>query len=350
MDKSSHYGSGNFTEGEPPPPDAGLFGMDPDEKDSTVILIPVAWDATTSYGRGTAGGPAGIVQASHQLDLEDLSFGQPYKAGLKMGEELQGISALNEEATRLVEHLRASGPDTEAVARVNSLSRQVNRLTEQRAADILDQGKIAAVVGGDHSSPYGAIKALAEKQEFGILHIDAHFDLRNAYEGFEHSHASIMYNVLNDLPQVKKLVQTGIRDFCSAEAEEAERQGDRVRVFYDQELFRHLALGNSFADWVKEVISCLPDKVWVSFDIDGLAAAYGPSTGTPEPGGLSYHQAMYLLEQLALSGKKIVGFDLCEVAPDKDGNEWDLNVGARVLYRLCGAALFSQGLINKSPG
>ena len=339
--------SGEFQEGMPPAADAGLFGLDIQEKDAALVLIPVPWDATTSYGRGTAGGPQGIVKASHQLDLEDLSYGSPWTSGILMDAQMDWMPALNEETTRLVEEVREASEshgDTQALLnQVNLNSEKVDSSVEARATELYDQGKIVGVVGGDHSSPLGMIRAAAKKfGSFGILHFDAHFDLRDAYEGFKGSHASIMHNVLDQCPEVTKLVQVGIRDFCEAERKATERQADRIKVFYDQHLFKHKALGHSFDAWVQKVIAELPEKVWISFDIDGLSAAYGPSTGTPVPGGLSYAEAQYLIEQLAFSGRTIVGFDLCEVSPDVHGSEWDLNVGARVLYKLCGACLHTQ--------
>lgn len=343
----------SFQEGEAPEAGAGLFGMDPSEEDSKLLIIPVPWDATTSYGRGAAEAPGVLIRASHQLDLEDLSYGAPWKAGIRMQEIPSDIRDLNVRASTVVREIRRGGHRPEEVdrmiAEVNGYSAELSRYTEDAARKGLQAGKIVALLGGDHSSPLGAIRAVArERGAFGILHIDAHFDLRVAYEGFTESHASIMYNLLEQCPELTRLVQVGIRDFCAAEKAEAAQRGDRVRVFYDQDLFRHKALGHSFDLWVRQVLACLPEQVWLSFDIDGLSADYCPSTGTPVPGGLSFHEAQYLLEQLAYSGRKIIGFDLCEVAPDPQGHEWDLNVGARILYKLCGAALYSQGYCSDS--
>lgn len=345
--KTTGIGQG-FQEGAPPDSEAGLFGLDVTEEQASLILIPVPWDATTSYGRGTAKGPLGIVNASHQLDLEDLSYGSPWKSGIRMDEQQAWMVSLNTETTLLVEKIRAAqGHDIQTQERlesVNQNSERIDSFVEQRAAQLYQLGKIVGLVGGDHSSPLGAIRAASKKfGSFGILHFDAHFDLRDAYEGFKGSHASIMHNVLEQCPEVSKLVQVGIRDFCEAERLTTELQKEKIKVFYDQHLFKHKALGHSFDSWVQRVIADLPEHVWISFDIDGLSAAYGPSTGTPVPGGLSFAEAQYLIEQLAFSGRTIIGFDLCEVSPDAQGNEWDLNVGARILYKLCGACLHTQG-------
>jgi agmatinase len=141
-------------------------------------------------------------------------------------------------------------------------------------------------------------------------------------------------------------VQVGIRDYSRAERDTARHLGHRARVHYNHALFKRLAAGESWSFIATDIIRTLPASVYISFDIDGLDPAYCPGTGTPVPGGLSFDQAVFLIEAVAASGRKIVGFDLCEVAPDPRGGEWDANVGARLLYKMCGAALFSQGFIK----
>jgi agmatinase len=210
----------------------------------------------------------------------------------------------------------------------------------------LQQSKIVGILGGDHSTPLGLMTALGEMYPaYGILQIDAHMDLRDAYEGFEFSHASIMFNALK-LPQVKQLTQVGIRDYCLAEAELAAND-PRIQVFFDRQLSRAAFSGKSWEKQCQEIVKTLPHEVYVSFDIDGLDPKLCPHTGTPVPGGLGFEQAMYLLEQVVASGKRIIGFDLCEVAPGKK-DDWDANVGARVLYRLANLTYLSQQKNSKN--
>ena len=166
----------------------------------------------------------------------------------------------------------------------------------------------------------------------------AHADLRDAYEGFTCSHASIMHNALQ-LPQVSRLVQVGIRDYCGAEVELAQRSGGRVVQFDDYKLARNAFEGVAWGTQCDAIIEQLPENVYVSFDIDGLSPDNCPGTGTPVPGGLSYREAVYLLARLAESGRRIVGFDLTEVSPADNDGEWNANVGARVLYKLCNLTL-----------
>jgi agmatinase len=137
---------------------------------------------------------------------------------------------------------------------------------------------------------------------------------------------------------VKKLVQVGIRDFCEDERDFTEASHGRIKVFYDRDIAAAGFEGIPFKRTVDEILQALPQDVYVSFDIDGLDPLLCPHTGTPVPGGLSFHQAVYLLGAVVRSGRRLVGFDLNEVAPGPEGDEWDGNVAARLLYKLCGFA------------
>jgi agmatinase len=335
--------------GNHPAIDAGFLGSRLDPAEAKLLLIPVPWEATTSYGGGTSKAPPAIIAASHQLDLEDRVFQQPYRAGIAFvpaSAEQEEILQLNDLArAAALRAIDAQEHGAEAAAdtiTVNAASKQLNRYVYEQAKAVRQQGKFAAVVGGDHSSPQGLIQALAEEGEFGLLHFDAHHDLRVVFEGFNHSHASIFYNVLENYPSVTKLVQVAIRDYSRDEAAYARKQGERVSVFYGRDLFRRKAEGENFKQITKSIIDQLPQRVYVSFDIDALDPPYCPGTGTPVPGGLSFDEACFMLEELARNGKESIGFDLGEVASGE--GEWDANVGARMLYKLCGALLYSQGL------
>jgi agmatinase len=332
--------------------DAGIFGLPIEPDEARVVLIPVPWDATTSYRPGTSAGPRAIFDASMQVDLYDAEVGKPYERGIVMLPESPELRAWNEEARASAEEVieargKVSGhPELEAaLAKVNALSARVNDVVYLETKRLLGQGRIAGVVGGDHSSPYGAIRAYAERfPGVGILHVDAHADLRRAYEGFEHSHASIMDNVMH-LEGVERIVQIGVRDFCEEEADRIASSGGRVRTFFDVQLAAARAAG-ALSESFEAAVGALPEAVYVSFDIDGLDPALCPHTGTPVPGGLSFHEASGLLGAVVGSGRRIVGFDLNEVAPGEGDDEWDANVGARVLYKLIGWTLLSQRLIE----
>jgi agmatinase len=222
-------------------------------------------------------------------------------------------------------------------------SAEINCKIYEQTSEWLNKGKLVGLVGGDHSTPLGFIKALGERHPgMGILHIDAHADLREAYEGFRYSHASIMYNVLKEVEAVSKIVQVGIRDYCDDEVALVEASEGRVVQFDDYLMAAARFEGKSWAEQCDEIISHLPEKVYISFDIDGLSADNCPGTGTPVTGGLGFNQALYLLDRVTKSGRQIVGFDLVEVAQDDKDGEWNANVGARMLYKLCGLILKSN--------
>ncbi|QYK49504.1 MAG: agmatinase family protein [Phycisphaeraceae bacterium] len=324
-------------------PGSGIFGLPHLFDDAEIVLLPVPFDATTSYGNGTAHGPEAIFAASSQVDLFHRRFGKIYERGIHMLRPDERIARLSAEAREIavpiIEKGGAEPGDEQDVARVNMASEEMNVFVYKQATSLLSAGKKIGLIGGDHSTPFGMIKALAEMhKDIGILQLDAHMDLRDAFEGFQWSHASIMHNVLSRIPGVSRLVQVGIRDFGLGEVEFARAHGSRCAVFYDEAMFEERAAGTPFDGLCKRIIDALPEKVHVSFDIDGLSPAYCPHTGTPVPGGLSFNEATYLLWKLKESGRRVVGFDLVEVcpSPSPDEPEWDANVGARMLYPMCG--------------
>jgi agmatinase len=223
---------------------------------------------------------------------------------------------------------------TRTLKEVNEGSYFLNNWVYQQTRSLLDQGKLVALLGGDHSTPLGFFKAIGEKHgDFGILQIDAHCDLREAYEGFVYSHASIMYNALREVPQIKKLVQAGIRDFSEGEWNFIKENSERIKTYFDGDIRVRQYEGETFRSITDEIIGSLPDKVYISFDIDGLDPKLAPNTGTPVQGGFETEQVFYIFNKLYQSGKQIIGFDLNEVSTSENG--WDANVGARVLFRMC---------------
>jgi agmatinase len=325
-------------------PDSGIFGLPHSPDEAKVVLIPVPFEATTSYRSGTADGPAAILAASKQVDLFDLDTGKPYEGGIAMLELPAQVRAWNDEAKKLAAPIIAAGGATKGdprLAPIDALCEKMNAWVYETTRRWLNRGKLVGVVGGDHSTPFGCIQAHAEKfPDLGILHLDAHADLRDAYEGFTWSHASIMFNVMERIPQVRKLVQVGIRDFGEAELDVIQDSGGRIHTFFDAKLQRARLDGMPWREAVDAIVSELPQRVYLSWDVDGLDPTLCPHTGTPVPGGLSFAQAQGLLEGIHRAGKQIVGFDLNEVAPGPD--EWDANVGARLLYKQIGWALLSQ--------
>ncbi|MBL8858625.1 MAG: agmatinase family protein [Planctomycetes bacterium] len=335
------------------PADAGLFGLPADPENAVVHVVPVPFDATTSYRKGTARGPEAILRASLQVDLFDVMTGTPWSKGICMLDPNAKIAKLNAKATkkadRIIELGGRIGKNKELakdLALVNAIGAEVNAIVREQVDRILDAGKLPCVVGGDHSTPFGGIQACSERfPNFGILHFDAHADLREAYEGFEWSHASIMHNVVTKLPKVSKLVQVGIRDLGEREHALIASPKGKIHTLFDVDWGRAKADGTNLRHMVRKTIQQLPDHVWVSFDVDGLDPTLCPNTGTPVPGGLSWHDAMLWLEELSRSSRRVVGLDLNEVSPGDapdDVDSWDAIVGARLLYRLIGTALLTR--------
>lgn len=230
---------------------------------------------------------------------------------------------------------------------MNEGSNYLNNWVYEQTKVLLDKNKLVGLLGGDHSTPLGYYKAIADKHgAFGILQIDAHCDLREAYEGFNYSHASIMFNALSEIPQLEKVVQVGVRDYGGDEWNYIKASNYRVITYFDREIKARIFEGETWKGLSEEIISKMPDKIFISFDIDGLDRKLCPFTGTPVPGGFELDQVFYLFSKILKSGKTLVGFDLNEVGIGGD-TDWDANVGARVLLKLCNLLVTSNnGKLN----
>jgi agmatinase len=354
---------------------AGLYGLPFSVDEAAAVVVPVPFEATVSFRTGTKHGPAAIDAASRQVDLLDADFGRVYRPGIAMEPVADWIAAASDDARvaamRVIEaHEQGEAPADADVALVDAAGARVNAYVQERVTALLQRGRIPVVVGGDHSVPLGAIVACARHVEqtaggapLGVLHLDAHLDLRDAYEGFKWSHASIMKNVLDAAPSVR-LFQIGIRDFSDGELAIVRDQPERVTTWFDAQL-RAPRLRGRFFDVVDALVAALPHHVYLSFDIDGLDPTLCPSTGTPVPGGLSFDEIISVLVAVARSGRTIVGLDLVEVAPSPEaivtggdgaidgdalGDCWDANVGARLLYKMIGCAFASRSLLEGGPG
>jgi agmatinase len=320
-----------------------LFGLPSTFKDAEVVVLPVPWDVTVSYGDGTSEAPDLIREESLQVDLYDLEFKNFWEKGIFY---LKSSPVLLEKCKKHRQYaveaikLQEKGRTIADSFTLKTNTEQINLACEEmvdwvykECNKVLNEGKKLVLLGGDHSTPLGYIKALGEKhKDFGILQIDAHCDLRQAYEGFTYSHASVMYNALQ-LDHVKSLTQVGIRDFCEDELDYARSSNKKINIFFDRTMSYEMIEGKTWKMICDEIVKTLPRNIYISFDIDGLQQKYCPNTGTPVAGGLEVDQVFYLFNQVKKAGKKIVGMDLNEVGKDV----WDANVGARILYRMIGA-------------
>lgn len=326
------------------------FGLPFDPESARLVLISAPWDVTVSYGAGAAYAPDAVIEASTQLDFHDPLAPGVWRRGIATADVdyalLESSQRLRADAQRVIDHLEGGGsPDDDYVVRklrrVNEGCAAMNANIEAQADRWLAAGKIVGLVGGDHSTPYGLIRALGRRHDaFGILHLDAHRDLRDAYEGFAFSHASIMHNVLRDVPQVVRLTQVAVRDFSEAEAAAA-AASERVVSFDDLALAAAAFGGETWDAQCRRIAASLPEAVYLSFDIDALTFENCPHTGTPVSGGLTFNQAVWLVATLVRTGHRIIGFDMVEVCPSAD-DRIDAITGARVLWKLCGQALLSE--------
>ena len=258
-------------------------------------VIPVPYEATVSYGHGAARGPKAILTASRYL------------------EEFDGVSIPCDAGIHVDPVVRVKGLKPEAVY----------RQIEKSVHDVLHQGSIPVVLGGEHSLTLGAIRALCESgQRFGVVHFDAHSDLRDTYQGTRHSHACAMRRVLDlGIP----LFQIGVRSF------------DR----HDPVVRQNLRIGHLDADAIaahgipKRILpTSFPKRIYISFDVDAFDCSLMPATGTPEPGGLFWNDAITALDSV-IHGRHVIGFDTVELAPIPGLHAPDF-VAAKLVYSIMG--------------
>lgn len=275
----------------------GRYGGLPDEYSdpakSRIVILPVPFDLTTTYQHGTQDGPDALIEASRNMELYDIETNSSvYQAGIYTADPVQCQSS---------EIMR------------NDLYK--------RTSEYLAQGKFVVSIGGEHSISFGAIKPHAEKYPgLSVLQIDAHADLQPAYEGDPWSHASVMARV-HELPEISSVIAVGIRSMSENETKVI----DNSKTFYAHDL-------DHSGKWMNKVVEQLSDQVYITFDLDGFDSSLMPSTGTPEPGGLFWNQAMILLKKIA-EKKQIIGFDVVELCPNAENVAPDY-LAAKLVYKI----------------
>ena len=332
-------------------PNNNIFGLPFTEEDAKMVLLPVPWEVTVSSTAGTARSAEHIFDASMQVDLFDPYVPNGWRNGFFMRDVdkkiLMKSDYLRKEAELYIDYISKGGRVEEnkfmckSLKEVNEGGVMLNTWVYEQTRALLEKDKIVGIVGGDHSTPLGFYKALAEKYgPYGILQIDAHCDLRKSYEGFVYSHASIMYNALNEIPQIERVVQVGIRDYSEEEWNYICNSNHRVITYFDEQIKEMQYEGRHWKNIVDDIVSHLPQLVHISFDIDGLDPKLCRHTGTPVQGGQQSEEIIYLFKKVIESGRRLIGFDLVEVGVAENGS--DSNVGSRLLWKLCNLMMKSN--------
>lgn len=332
-------------------PNNNIFGLPFSEDEARLVILPVPWEVTVSYGAGTSRAAEHVFKASKQVDILDCDGKQGWKQGFFMKEVdrriLMKSDYLRKEAELYIDYI-SKGEAVEknkfmckSLKEINEGSAMLNQWVYEQSKELLERGKLVGILGGDHSTPLGYLRALGEKHgAFGVLQIDAHCDLRKSYEYFTYSHASVMYNALNEIPQLEKLVQVGIRDYSEEEWNYICNSSHRVITYLDKAIKERAYEGETWKHLTDEIVNHLPQNVYISFDVDGLDRKLCPNTGTPVPGGFEIEEICYLVKKISDSGRKLIGFDLVEIGIGQ--TDWDSNVGARILWRLCNLMVNNQ--------
>ncbi len=329
-----------------------IFGLPFDAEESEIIVLPVPWDISSRMN-GSSEAPERLLEASQKISLYHPEFPDVWKMGISM-ESIpykwkESSDELKKIESKIIHNLHKKLNKSRQVEQlqryknINYTTRLLNEWVSDRVHKILEAGRISAVLGGNHGVSYGAIHAYSEKyKHLGVLHLDAHPAFKSKPLGFEHSHDSLMRQVL-DAQMIPKIVQVGIRETSYEEMDFYKKNTSRIKVFFDAYLKEKLNKGTTWKILINEILSALPSYIYVSVDIDVLRPEYCPNSDKLVPGGLDYYELTALLTELARSGKQIVGFDLCGISPDKSGRvKSDVLTGVHLLYHLCCAALFSR--------
>ncbi len=332
-------------------PNNNIFGLPFNEEDARLVILPIPWEVTVSRNAGTARAPEHIFRSSLLVELFDPEFKDCWRQGYFMLQPDKKIllksDYLRKEAELYINYI-TDGDKLEdnrfmckSLREINEGSNFLNSWVQEQCASLLTNDKLVGILGGDLSTPFGYYKALAEKYgSFGILQVDAHCSLRPAYEGFKYSHVSLMYNCMEQIPAISKLVQLGVRDFAEEEWDYIAACNGRIKTFLDISIKHRMFEGETWKQITDDVINQLPEQVVFCIDADGLDPKLCPHTGTSVPGGYSAEQMHYLFKKVIDSGRKLIGFNLNEVGISHD--DWDEKVGARLLFDLCNCLMASN--------
>lgn len=270
---------------------------------SEIVILPIPFDRTSTYQKGSQKGPEALIEASRNMELYDIETqSEVYRKGIFTDAAIQA--------------------DT---------SESMLECTYQRVKELLNLDKFVISIGGEHSISYAPIRAQAENVgSLTVLQLDAHADLQPAYENNPWSHASVMARVL-EIPQVQNIVSVGIRSMSAEE---------RFNLDQTHPFFAHTLDENG--KWMEQVLEKLTDSIYITIDLDVFDSSLMPSTGTPEPGGLGWNQAMALFKKI-LKEKRVIGFDVVELCPNPYNVAPDY-LAAKLIYKLLSYKFYSNNL------
>lgn len=260
-------------------------------QDSKIVVLPVPYDATSTWVKGADKGPKAIIEASANMELYDTETdSEVYKHGIF----------------------------TDKPVNADLTPPKIIASVEGGVLENIKKGKFTVVIGGEHSVSIGAIQACSKKyKDMCVLQLDAHSDLREEYNGSRYNHACVMARIKEICP----IVQVGIRSMDYSELKSAERK----RIFFAEDIQKD-------HQWVKKVTGLLSDKVYITLDLDVLDPSIMPSTGTPEPGGLLWYDILGLLKEVTKK-KELIGFDVVELCPNPNNKSPDF-LASKLIYKI----------------
>ncbi len=266
-----------------------------------VHILPVPYEETTTYGKGTADGPRALLEASQEVELfDDELWTESYKIGIHTSDAI-------------------------VMDKVEANTAKPFQALYEAVKPLVETDRFPLIIGGEHSITLGAIRAFAERyKDLSILQIDAHCDLRPSYDGNPYSHASVGYRLYETL-QKPMITQVGIRNVSKQEAHWMETERPKINIFWARMQDK----------WnFQEIVNTLSNNVYITIDVDALDSSVMPSTGTPEPGGISWYQLMELIKNVCVR-KNVVGADIVELAPIPGLHAPDF-LAAKLAYKLIG--------------
>lgn len=272
-------------------------------ENARIVIVPIPFEATTSYGKGTKNGPDSILRASAYVEF----FDDETEKELCFDKGIATISPIDTDKYN----------PKQMIDKIYSLTKE-----------ILTIGKFIVFLGGEHTIAFPIIKAYYEyNSNISILHFDAHSDLRETYDGTPFSHACFMARVLEFFPKPSDIIQVGIRAQCKEEFELIKKR--KINTFYAHKIRN----GDYGSNWQKNIVNKLNENIYVTFDVDYFDPSLIPATGTPEPNGFYYHETVEVFREIRRQGKKIIGLDIVELSPIPNLNHCELTI-ARFIYKI----------------